>query len=294
MTGRLYDRRVRLEIAGLEIRDLKIEFLIEREIEEPPSAVVSIYNLSSESEDRIRERGKALILDAGYPARFGTIYSGAVDRVTALFEPPTRVTRIQAGGKADAGSDPEKPSVANANGEVKVRSYPKGANVRQICIDLIAELGLEADATINLIPADKLIEREGGWVYSLGPASALTLLLRLEGLSLGWTEVDGVCVISPRRTAGEQAAGADPNEGLGAGAETVQLSASTGLVGSPVLEEQDKASCTSLLNPLLRIGTVVDIDSRTLTGKWRVAGLRHAGDNWRGRFISLCDLRQVQ
>ena len=296
MSSLLFRRQVLLEVAGFEIRNLKISFNVDRQVETPPQCTINVFNLSDDSERRIRDRGKQAKLDAGYPDTIGTIFEGAVDRVNLLRQPPVRITRLECGGKADAGTGSGSGGEApNANGVVRMRSYPKGTHIVAIAQDFIDELGLMSDESLTLIPAAKTLERAGGWVWTLGPGIGLSHCLQLEGLSLGWTEVDGVAVIGPRRTAGEAAAGtgSNPNEGLDSGAEEIDLSAASGMIGSPFQAEADKAECAMLLNPLIRIGTIINIDSEVMQGRWRVSGLRHVGDNWTAQFVSHCDLRSI-
>ena len=63
-------------------------------------------------------------------------------------------------------------------------------------------------------------------------------------------------------------------------------------MGAPLATDEG-AECTMFLNPQAKIGGTLNLSSSTLTGSYRIVGLRHEGDNWgQGRFISWCDLRE--
>ena len=75
-------------------------------------------------------------------------------------------------------------------------------------------------------------------------------------------------------------------------APRVAISPETGLVDTPI-ETDEGAEAIMLLNPALQLGGILDIESASLTGSWKIVGLRHNADNWSGKFVSWCDLREL-
>ena len=63
------------------------------------------------------------------------------------------------------------------------------------------------------------------------------------------------------------------------------------IINKPIVTDEG-AELTLFMRPEIAKGSVLTVvDSPTLSGEWRVAALRHNGDNWEGPFETWCDLR---
>ncbi len=272
----LYGRRVEVEIADLVIRNLKVHFDIERQPDQtPPTGEIAVYNLSRENEDRIKERGKKVRLDAGYEATIATIFDGQVARVVVEKQGVDRITRVEIGGVATGSAN--QPSQV---GGITTRSYAAGTTIRSVIQDLAEDIDMPL-GPLDAIPEDAMLE--DGWNW-FGPSyGGMKSVLRR--VSVNVYEDDGVIRFGVR----------PKNGGMGkpqADAITINLSPESGLVGRPSLTDEG-AEAVSFLMPRARIGGIVNMTSESVNGEWRIAGVRHTGDNWHGSFLTAYDLREM-
>ena len=175
------------------------------------------------------------------------------------------IVRIQAGDEVH--------SVERLRG-VTCRTYAGPARVRQIVADLVTnDLGLAiGPSLLSVLPTGAT---RTDWSWSGPTDSALNNLLR--PLDLYFFEDDGVV-----RIAGKGAAQPD--------APRVQVQAIE-IINKPIVTDEG-AELTLFMRPEIAKGSVLTVvDSPTLSGDWRVAALRHNGDNWEGEFETWCDLR---
>ena len=261
----LYQRRMTVEVAGLKISEPRIRAEIERQPDATQAkARVGIYNLSPSHEQRIYERGGPVVVSAGYPATVAIIFDGHVQRVVRIREHLARITWIHAGDLVRA------PGLLGGSTS---RSYEGPVATRDIARDLITDIGLPP-GPLDAIPEDASYT---DWVYSGPAASALTTLLRT--VNCRWFEQDNLIRINRVEMA-------QPD------APAIDLSPDSGLVGAPSVTDEG-AEIRMLLNPLVQLGSVINLESVTLTGKWKVVGMRHSADNWDGDFVTWCDLREI-
>ena len=226
---------------------------------------ISVYNLRETNETSIYERGEGITVAAGYEERIDTIFKGTVQRVIRERESMESIVRIQAGDEVHA--------VERLRG-VTCRTYAGPARVRQIVADLVTnDLGLAiGPSLLSVLPTGAT---RTDWSWSGPTDSALNNLLR--PLDLYFFEDDGVV-----RIAGKGAAQPD--------APRVQVQ-SIEIINKPIVTDEG-AELTLFMRPEIAKGSVLTVvDSPTLSGDWRVAALRHNGDNWEGEFATWCDLR---
>ena len=262
----LYGRRIEVEVAGLEISEPRITVELSREIDDTEDrGHVSIYNLSEENEERIRDRGGPIRIQAGYPGRLGVIFAGAVQRVVRVREDRARITRIAFSDQVHA---------AERLGGTFMASLSGPTNVRQLVKDIVTQgLGLDV-GPLDLIPADASVTN----FWWSGPASgALNAALRSTGVR--WFEVDGIVRFNRPGMAQSDAS-------------NVAISPQTGLIDSPVVTDEG-AEIRTFLNAAIVPGCVIELESVVLSGRWKVNSMRHSGDNWSGPFETFCDLRDV-
>ena len=273
----LFERRVKVEVGGLSRTDafvagvtvekLRTRFSVERQPDDTqPTCTVQVYNLARSNEERIYQRGGYLRLSAGYPETVALVFEGLIERVTRRRQDLARITEVEAGGAAHS---------AEVAGSISVRDYDGDQSIRQIVTDIVTgDMGLKV-GPLDAIPAGAMVENFY-WVLTSG-AALNYLLKRVE---CTWFDDDGVIRINSPKAA--QVDGA-----------LIDLNPDTGLVDAPIVTDEG-AEARSLLNPAFKIGSRVNLRSETLTGRYKIIGLVHRGDNWEGTaFESHLDLREV-
>lgn len=291
----LYGRRISVEVAGLTISEPRISLSIARQADQTQTTGhVNIYNLAPERSQQIYERGRGVVIRAGYPTTIAQIFAGNSQRVLRPRQDLAHITHIRLGDTVHA---------AGRLGGVTARSWAGPVRVREIVADLVADLFrnptdletldiaagfiqslFEGDLSsfggvtgfrlgpLDAIPAGATVT---DWSWSGSSAAGLTVILKRVGCA--WFEDDGL--IRFRRV------------GMGqADAPRIVASPATGLVGAPA-ETDDGVEATVFLNPLVRKGGTLDLRSETLTGVYTIVGLRHDADNWEGAFTTWMDLR---
>ena len=266
MVATLFRRVVRCEVADRTFDRLKIAFLIERESDEtPPAGRIEIFNLAVATEDEVLERGREISLEAGYPETVAEIFRGRVEKVSRLRSGTSRITAIDVTSEAQA---PDR------LGGVTSHSFGGEVPIRQIVTDMAGDLGLGITGLEN-IPGDATASN---WVWSLSTAAGLTVIL--NRVECTWYEDDGEIRVNKIGKAS-------------AGAGDLEVDAFSGLIGVPTFTDEG-ASITTLLNPLVRVGTQVTVRSKTVDGVWKVASMAHVGDNWTGPFQTRMSLRSLE
>ena len=270
----LYDRRIRVNVAGLTIEELRMTFVVERAIDPSQNGgEVVIYNLGRDTETLVYERADTVRIEAGYPQTQALVFDGFAERILRVRERLARQVHIKLGDAVrKAGAQPVLSGITTQSirGPVRVVEV-----VQRIARDIGLPLG-----PLDAIPPSATVAH---WVYT-GPAGpGLTAALR--GVGCTWFEADGIIRINRPRLPGRAMPQSD--------APTVQVSRNTGLIDRPI-ETDDGAEVVMLLNPAVVIGCRIELDSDALKGAWKVVALRHEADNWRGgSFTTWVDLRAL-
>ena len=281
------DRRAwRVTVAGAELPpevDLDFEVSKSRKERRLNSCSLSIFNLSPDSRAFLEgisldvkankkgtgkgsfkqvglQTGKIRVeIEAGYEG-VGTslIFRGDLRRCWSERDSPDIVTKIwgEDGGRSAL--------VSRAAG-----SFPPGTPVANVARYCAARAGVGEG---NLVAAlDGLLPGtvaagvyEEGTVLSGGALDELRRILRPSGVS--FSIQDGVLQCLGRD-------GYIPSS-------TVVLSAATGLIGSPVKDQNGYVTATALIQPGLFVGGRVRFDSRDLQGDCRILGVEYAGSTY--------------
>ena len=274
----LYDRQIIVEVAGLTVRELAIAFDVNRQVDgSQKDSQVTIFNLSPENEERIYKRPDKVRLQAGYPDTVAIIYEGPIERVKRARKDLSRQTIIKLGDSVHA---------ADRLGGVISTSWAGPVNIRQLVGYIVRAIVLSRDPTpagiraslplgpLDAIPADATYT---DWVWSGPAAPALTALLRR--VQCVWFEEDGIIRIN--KVGQPQADAPD-----------ITVSPSTGMIDRPI-ETDEGAECYMLLNPAVKLGCRIRLESQTITGNYKTVALKHSGDNWKGRFTTWVELRRL-
>ena len=262
----LYGRQIKVTVAGLIVDHPRISFEVQRTADQTQTTGhVKLYNLADARAKRIQDRGGPIVIEAGYPETIATVFDGQVERVQRARDGHAHVTDIKLGDQVR-----QKDKL----GGVTTRSYDGPVPVRQIVMDLAADIKLPL-GPLDAIPADAT---ETNWYWANQSVAGLNTVLR--GVQCTWYEQDGVIRIN---TAGMKQSDAP----------TLNISPRNGLIAVPI-ETDEGAEIRTFLDPRIVLGAQINLESMTLSGSWKVVSLRHYGDNWESNpFVSWADLRAL-
>lgn len=278
--ARQYLRSARLRVGGAgtlekEFAGFRVSFTIEKSLSPTPNtSTILIYNLSKDSRTRFEAKEAICSLEVGYGDNLEKIFIGNIAKATTRKQSADWITEIECG-------DGEK-----AFREAKIDvSLPAGSNAQ----DVLGKLG---DALLNVkaggVTAVKNVLLSQFKTFGTGlilSGSASEILNQVtQGLDLEWSVQDGELQFLEK------------DKGLLG--QAFVASASTGLIGSPgtikVSEQDPKASdggieFSMLLQPALKPGRLVKIESQEINGTYRIAKVVHEGDSQEGDWISKCE-----
>ncbi|MEE9382840.1 MAG: hypothetical protein V3V08_05440 [Nannocystaceae bacterium] len=219
-----------IDLTGLRIRFEVIKNQLTSRLQN--ACKVEVFNLSQSSREKIEERGTQIELRAGYGDKLRTLFSGQLRRAFSVHENVEWITTIYANEEWQA-----------IQGSTVSQQWSAGTPARTVLDDLAKTFGEPADGfrvqDIGDLPS---ILRP----LSLSGASseAMNGLAETYGFTWGW--VDGRLEI----------VGAEPEFSD----SVVEISASTGMVGSPVVTDLG-IEVTTLLNPSLKVHRKIEIKS---------------------------------
>ena len=299
------------ELAPVEITSaFRIRFSVQydTEIDDKPW-IAEVYNLSTQTEARISERGTSYELSAGYGGVLGLIGEGHIRTIERVWEPPNRITRLLLGTPLDF-----------SRGDSVVHVYGNEAYPLVKVDQLVRGMGARLDASAQQYP--ELLARRTTWSYVGAPQDGLTKLLDRYGLN--WVHSFGTVRLSRKATAPatpvrpeeydlfdtdarqafDEAAAAvtkqhrwfDWLKERRGEAEVLErpftLSEETGLIGQPARTETGIRARIRLTSELLP-HRFVALRSRLLQGSYVVTATRHVGDTWEGDFFTEVDAIDV-
>jgi hypothetical protein len=267
----LFQRRVILQIEGQDLEGLKISFDVRRNLKNvPSSAEITVYNLNAETRRQISEAAKKksvgarVVLLAGYLTETPhAVFIGRLRRLSHKTEGPNWVSRLSSG-------DGIPPSIRLGS------SYGPGTNLGRVLEDVAGQLGV-GKGNLGAFTSrlkDRSVGRSG---LSVAGSGRLALSTILDQTGIEWSiqddQIQLLDVGKARQTKG------------------VLVSPETGLVGDPEALEKRRVRFTSLLQPGIAPGLIVELRSRELSGFYRVDSARYKGDSWQGPFEIECEGR---
>ncbi len=273
----LFDRRVVVQVAppppdfatvqnAVEVRDLRVQFRVEKTLKrDPNTAEIQISNAAPNTRALFQVRGARVVLQAGYTGTLDVVFVGDVIMAVTTRDGPDWVTRLQCGDGTRL--------LAHAR---MTTSYAGGTPLRRVITDAARKL-LTREVDIGGAVADVSKQLTQGFVAHGRAADVLDRAL--EGQGKEWSIQDGRLQVLP---AGGTATGG-----------VVLLSPSTGLVGDiePGSAEDTKKGrrvlrVKSLLQPQIRPGGRMRIESRGVNGTFRIGKVRHEGDTSGGAWYT--------
>lgn len=247
--SRLFKRGKQLIIGGKTFPDLDMDFDVKfGDEDEPDVSMVTVYNLSPDSVAHIKP-GQRLTLNAGYDGNLGNILSG-------------HISDIQQGKDSVDHSYKVMVTPENLTTLTKTvnKTYSPGVTAMQIVTELLRESGIES----GNITLENNITYENGKIISGSLAKALQDIAK-ETNSFYFNR-NGIIFIVANRY--------ELDTGF-------LLRPDTGLIGSPEVIDIDGQvgyKITCLLNPLFVLGSVFRLESKMVSGLFRVQNGSHSGD----------------
>ena len=269
----LYLRKIRVTFkggAGLTINpsgksELRDEMRVAIDVEKglsgtANSATIRIWNLKESNRNAVGKEFDEVEIEAGYISniggqKFGLIYKGAIRDVQHDRENSDIITTITCGD----GDKALRKAVIN-------KSYPKGTPVKTVLEDLAAEL--EKDGVTRgewKLPDDLPTMKRP---YAACGACTRELDRLGRAFEFYWSSQNQKLEIVP----GDDALGT-----------MVLINQQSGMIGTPAITDNGVV-VKVLLNPEIRVGHKVKIESQTLEmngagGEYRVSQLNYSGDN---------------
>jgi len=259
------DYRV-LAADSVEIEGLRVQLKVTKTPgKEPNTAEVSVWNLAPETRAAVQLKGAKIIVMAGHTDTLRQVFTGDVIQCDHVREGAHWVTKFQAG-------DGQR---AHQFARVS-ESFAPGTGAADIARRLATLFGLDPGNLVEAAARAAVTFTQG---YSAhGPVSR-ELSRLLTGLGLDWSVQDGrLQVLAPGESVAGQVA--------------VELSESSGLVGSPEHGSPDKPGkpavlkVKSLMLPDLRPGARFALVSRVATGGYVAGRVEHSGDTDGGEWYT--------
>ncbi len=250
---------------GLDI-DLNISF---GDKEEPDVSEVTIYNLSDHSINEIEKQGYCVV-NAGYKelGNIANVLSGDIEDVNTDWQGLDKVTKI----KVSDGGKAWRTAELNA-------TYEKGTKASFIMRDLANVMGYEI---VEITPKEDKVYKLGKTIQ--GPCSNSLKQLVKDTNSKMFINKNRITI-------------RDEKKGYDTG---FVLNGETGLIGSPTLNKDDSGDKTEarekdkdkkknkeekktwkvvcLLNPKIETDSIIKIESRSVSGTFRIISGKHTSD----------------
>lgn len=266
MSDLLFDRRAIITFGpkgqeGKKIEGLRVKFEIEKTIQKfVNKATITVYNLSRDSRALCERKNLILILSVGYGEMIEDIFTGDISRPVSRMEGSDWVTTFEVG-------DGEK-----AYKEAKVDvTFKEGTSLKDLFLDVAKSFGHQIKDSADL-PPDKLLN---GFVASGNSRTVMDDLTRKSGLE--WSIQDGGLQITKR--------------GKSTSEEAVLLNSGTGLIGSPI-KKDDSYEFTSLLQPKIKPGRKIVVESLDINGTFIGEKVVHKGDTHDKDWFSVIEAKE--
>jgi hypothetical protein len=252
MIESLFDRTAELTfgmkgVLGRSYTDLRLVFKIEKSISpQPNKATIQVYNLTKDSRGMAEQQGVLVFLKAGYGGQNEGLFVGNAARVLSREEGTEIITEFECG-------DGEKEYQESTLDQ----SFAPGTPVNVVFESLAQALKVTRGQMLGIKPETYL----NGLTLSGSVRDHLDMLTAKQDLE--WSIQDGALQITPRDVPTLDTA--------------VLLTPSTGLIGTP--RKKDKGlEIVSLLQPGIRPGRLIAVESDFIKGVFRCLRVVHQGD----------------
>lgn len=243
---------------GRDFSNLRISFQIEKTSESNANTSrITIFNLNKESRSFVEQENLDAFLSAGYTP------PGQESLVEALFQGDLKKGKVE---NKLSGSDWQTTFEVGDGERALVetkfnKGFAKGASLEK----MIGEVSKSFDKPISTIKGIKDKIFKNGVTLSGGAKDIMDQLTNEAGVE--WSIQDDEIIVLPSKE--------DDGE------ESFLISRKTGLIGSPIKREKG-IEFIAALNPKLRPGKRVRIESKFISGDFRIRKVLHDGDTHEG------------
>lgn len=259
---------------------MHIDFSVEKgDKEAANSAKVSVWNLNDEHLAVLNQKDCVVTLHAGYGKNMSLIFAGVVSFVKTTLDGSDSKTEIELVDKLVALRD----TYVSVN-------YSGKISWKEIMDDVAAQLGVAVSYSYNATFSDL----NNGFSFVGNAKDIMTKGCNSCGLT--WSIQNGVMQVKR------------PNDVMSK--EVYVLSAQTGLINIPSRFSEEKATAKAdtsskqakqsgwevnyLLNGAIGIDDYVKLESKAVSGYFRVYKLSHSGDNVSGDWVSAAQLVEAK
>lgn len=270
-----YGRKIRVEVAGIVVEDLRISFDFKSNADElEQDSKVRIYNMKKENFQQIYDNYKNLPhgyikVFAGYSHATGLIeiFAGTIAWLRQVGKDGSIITEIIVGDRVRD---------LDISGKYVQVNWKTPVSVRYAVRYLAEKMDVEPQG-LNEIPYGAKLRP--GYTIDEPPSNALRTILesvKYQKPGLHWYS-DGETL--------SIADGPNPRSDIG----TLVKTPTNGLIGVPEIEEDERLKVTMLLEPRLKLkGSIRFFQSKYINPEvnYTIDTISHIGDNWTGRFIT--------
>lgn len=256
-----------VQIDTVQTSVLRVAFQVSKSYtSEPNRCALSVFNLAQSTRNQLRKQNVTINIAAGYQGVSSQIFSGGVRAIEHLRDNTEWITRV-------TGGDGEIPIRQNRIS----RSWGKNIPIATVLLDLAnavcvapasnpqLAIGLGNVSTV----ASSNNFRKGVTKFTRGYTAHGSAYDSLKTLS---TAIGYELSVQDQQLKLIPINNADV-------ADTLLLSASSGLIGSPQVAERFLLKATSLMNGGYYPGRKVQLQSTQYNGLYRVMGVTHKGDS---------------
>ena len=251
------------------ISALRVQFEVKKSRrKEPNTCSITVSNLNADSRAALAIKPLHVRLDAGYDDNLGRLFTGDMRWSESVKFETDWETKIEVG-------DGER---AYRHARVN-RSYEGGVTARVLLAECASALALPLPPTAHLTELDT--QYVSG--FSLHGPAQRELTRILDPLDIRWSIQDGRLQLERERDA--------------RGEPAIVVSPDTGLIGGPSFgspAEKGKPAVLSfrmLLFPALTPGGLVRVESRNISGTFKLDRVLHVGDTHGAAWYSECEAR---
>lgn len=225
------------DLDGVDLSQLRIKFSVKRSDTMTPNvADIRVYNLEEKTALRIKKEFSQVILQAGYPGNVGVIFKGNIKQVILGRESATDTFVDIIAGDGDRAYN-----FAIVNSTLQKGST--AADQIKTSTDAMAAKGV-TQGHVSDLPPEKL--PRGKSMYG----NARTYLRNVaQTTNQAWSIQDEKITFVPKKSF--------------LPGERVVLTSKTGMIGTPQ-QTNEGVNVKCLLNPLLKIGSRIQIDNKSI------------------------------
>jgi hypothetical protein len=254
----LFGRRWRITIGEIQSETVDLRFKVTRTLTARPGAAeIDVFNLSPDHRRELAAARRPLVrIEVGYRSVGPWIaFQGDGRRTLNTRDSADWITKVTAGDGEHA--------LRSAR---LSRSFAPDVQLADVVRYVAGAMAVDTGNVLEQLQSrglDRLGDAFPGGVVLHGLAE-MHLRQILDSAGLSWSVQDGVLQVVPRGRALRR--------------EAVLLSSSTGMIGSPEVDKSNVVKVNALLTPDLVPGQLVQIESRVVSGTFRIERTEATGD----------------